>query len=67
MKDFLPGWKTNINTVLMALGPILTMLGVAYDADATVALFEQLWGAIAALYMALMAAGVYFRGLADEK
>ena len=66
MKEILPGWKTNINTILMAIGPILSMAGIAYDAEATVALFEQIWAAVVGLYMAFIALGVYFRSLADK-
>lgn len=64
MKDILPGKKTIITGWIMALIPILGMLGYNIDPDLVASFLKEFWEALAALFALLGAANTYFRKLA---
>jgi len=63
MQDFLPGLKTNINTVVLAGISIAQVAGIVIDPQAVVSLIDQWWGVAVAGYGALTASGIWFRQL----
>ena len=63
MKDLLPGWKTNINTIILALIPILGLVGIQVDPDAVTQWIDEFSVALQALFALLAGTGVWFRQL----
>ena len=66
MKDILPGLKTKINGWIMAVLPILAMLGLQLDPDTVQQFLNDFWAWIAAGYGILGGANHYFRNLAGD-
>ena len=63
MRSFLPGMKTNINTVLLAVISVAQVAGFVIDPQAVTALLDQWWEVIVAGYAVLTATGIWFRQL----
>ena len=66
MKNILPGKKTNINTILLALVALAQAVGIQMDAEAVTAFIEDFSIWVNTGIGLLAAAGVYFRGLAQS-
>jgi hypothetical protein len=66
MQTFLPGLKTNINTVLLAVTSIAGVAGIVIDPVTVTALVDQWWGLAVTGYGALTATGIWFRSLANK-
>ena len=64
MRDFLPGLKTNINTVVLGLLQVATVAGVTIEPAQFTALLDQWWGVAVGIQGALIATGIWFRSLA---
>ena len=66
MKNLIPGYKTNINTIALALIPILGLAGIQVDPEATTKLINDFGDWIQLGFGILGAAGIYFRSLANN-
>ena len=66
MKDVLTGYKTKITAWVMALIPLLALLGVNVDKELTLDLVYQWIDVISVVYILLGASAHYFRNLAKK-
>jgi hypothetical protein len=63
VRHILPGWKTNITTILLALIPIAGLFGYELDPAAVSQFVDEFGGWIQSGLGLLGAAGVWFRQL----
>ena len=66
MRNILPGWKTNITTVLLALIPIAGLFGFQIDPDAVTQFVNDFAGWIQGGLTILGGLGVWFRELGKD-
>jgi hypothetical protein len=64
MKDILPGLKTKINGWIMAILPIIAMIGIEIDPATVQAFLQEFWIWIAGGYALLGSFNHWFRNLA---
>ncbi len=60
---FLPGLKTNINTLILAGISIAQVAGITIDPEAATKLFSEWWEVIVVANGLLAATGIWFRQL----
>lgn len=63
MRRILPGWKTNITTVLLALIPVAGLFGYEIDPDAVTRFLDEFGGWVQGGAGLLGALGIWFREL----
>lgn len=66
MKDLIPGWKTNINTIILAILPILTLFGIQMDPQTVTTFLNDFSGWIQSGFVILGGLGIYFRNLGSQ-
>lgn len=67
MKELIPGYKTNITTIALALISILGVFGIEINPQTTVALIHEWGDAIQVVIAAVGAAGIWFRQLGKRR
>ncbi len=65
MKNIIPGWKTHVNTLILAFTPVLGLVGIEIDPETVVGFLDEFSVWIGTGYIGLGAAGLWFRSLAD--
>ena len=66
LKNVLPGYKTKITAWILAIIPVLGLLGYKVDPVAVTALIDQWYAIIIAVIGALGASASYFRDLSKD-